>query len=90
MTRYLVSDENPGGHRLEDILHALRSEVLHRCTKITSDPSPHARHVLSNNVQIAALMGEAIDIAESSTQILNDAFGPSRAAKGGAPRIGEP
>jgi len=88
MTRYLVSDENPTGHRLEDVLHALRAEILHRCTKITSDAAPQARQVLSNNIQVLALLGEAIERAEDSSRILNEAFGPSRAAAGGPPRIG--
>ena len=90
MTRYLVSDDNPTGHRLEDILNALRAEVLHRCTKITSDPAPQARQVLTNNVRVLALLGDAIELAEDSTRILTEAFGPSRAGKGGPPRIGEP
>ncbi|MEL7030377.1 MAG: histidine kinase [Pseudomonadota bacterium] len=90
MTRYLVSDENPSGHRLEDILHALRAEVLNRCTKITCDRSPQAREVLTNNIRILGLLGESIDLAEDSSRILTEAFGPSRASRGGPPRIGEP
>ena len=37
MTRFLVSDENPAGLRLEDILHAIRMDVITRCTKIMND-----------------------------------------------------
>ncbi len=88
MTRYLVSDENPGGLKLEDILHAIRTDVLTRCTKIMNDPKEEARHVLDNNMKILTLLSEAISHAEDSTHVLNKAFGPSKAAKGGAPRIG--
>jgi hypothetical protein len=88
MTRYLVSDENPGGLRLEDILHAIRTDILTRCTKIMNDPKEEARHVLDNNMKVLALLSEAIAHAEDSTRVLNKSFGPSKAAKGGAPRIG--
>ena len=88
MTRYLVSDENPGGLRLEDILHAIRTDVLTRCTMIMNDPKEEARHVLDNNMKVLALLSEAISPAEDSTRVLDKSFGPSKAAQGGAPRIG--
>lgn len=88
MTHFLVSEENPAGLRLEDILHAIRMDVITRCTKIMSDPKDEARHVLNNNMKILALLSDAITLAEDSTRVLDKAFGPSRSAKGGAPRIG--
>jgi hypothetical protein len=88
MTRFLVSDENPAGLRLEDILHAIRMDVITRCTKIMSDPKDEARHVLNNNMKILLLLSDAINLAEDSTRVLDKAFGPSNAAKGGPPRIG--
>jgi len=45
--------------------------------------------VLRNNTKILDLLGEAIDLATDSTQTLDKAFGPSQAAKGGPPRIGD-
>lgn len=89
MTRYLVSDENPEGIKLEEILSSIRKDVLIRCTKIVDDTRPEAQHVLRNNTQFLELLGEAIDIATDSTQTLDKAFDPSQAAKGGPPRIGE-
>lgn len=89
MTRYLVSDENPEGVKLEELLSGIRKDVLIRCTKIVDDTRPEAQHVLRNNTQILELLGEAIDFAMDSTQTLDKAFGPSQAAKGGPPRIGE-
>ena len=86
MTHFLVSDENPDGYKLEDILLALRTEVINRCTKITGDNRPEARQVLDNNVEILALISDAIRLAENSSEVLNKSFGPS---DGKSPRIGE-
>lgn len=88
MTNFLVSDENPEGYKLEDILHAIRTDVIVRCTKIMNDPKDEARHVLDNNMKVLNLLSEAIGYAEDSTKVLAKAFGPSRTAQGGAPRIG--
>jgi len=88
MTHFLVSDENPAGHKLEDLLVALRRDILLRCEKIVEDPRPDAKQVLANNLRILNLITEAIGLAEDSTQVLDKAFGPSQAASGGPPRIG--
>lgn len=88
MTRFLVSDDNPDGYRLEDILHAIRIDVIVRCTKIMNDQKDEARHVLDNNMKILNLLSEAIGHADDSSKVLAKAFGPSKTAKGGAPRIG--
>ncbi|MEQ8604702.1 MAG: hypothetical protein RIB45_15420 [Marivibrio sp.] len=88
MTHYLVSEENPTGLKLELVLMALRREVLTRCTKITDDMRPEAQQVLANNIKILEHLSEAIKLAENSTHILDKAFGPSQADKGGPPRIG--
>ena len=89
MTRYLVSDENPTGRKLEDILIELRADVLIRCTKISNDLRPEALHVLANNVKVLEHLTEAVELAQDSTNLLNRAFGPSQADQGGPPRIGE-
>ncbi len=88
MTRFLQSDENPSGFRLEDILNVLRSDVLKRCVKIATDDRPEAFHVMSNNTKILDLLSQAIVLAQDSTKTLDRAFGPSHAQEGGAPRIG--
>lgn len=90
MTRFLVSDTNPNGSRLEDILTAIRRDVIVRCGKIVDDPQPEARQVLDNNMRVLGLLSEAIAIAEGSTRILDQAFGRSKADAGGRPRIGQP
>ena len=87
MTHFLVSDENPKGYRLEDILKAIRKDILTRAQKIVDDPRPEATHVLNNNIKILELITEAIRLAEDSTQILQKAFGPG--IQGGPPRIGK-
>ncbi|MBO6838688.1 MAG: histidine kinase [Alphaproteobacteria bacterium] len=88
MTHFLVSEEHPDGQRLETILRVLRKDVLIRCTKITDDARPEAQHVLANNIKVLEHLSEAIRLAEDSTRVLDKAFGPSQAAKGGPPRIG--
>ena len=88
MTRFLVSDENPTGFKLEDILFAIRKDMLQRCVKISDDHRIEAHQVMANNMQILHLITEAIDLAEESTRVLDKAFGPSISAKGGEPRIG--
>jgi hypothetical protein len=88
MTHFLVTDDKPDGYRLEDILMLIRKDMLARAMKIADDPRVEARHVMSNNMQILALISEAITLAEDSTRVLDKAFGAS--AKGGPPRIGKP
>jgi hypothetical protein len=88
MTRYLVSEDNPDGRKLEDILLELRAETLTRCTKISEDHRPEALHVMSNNMAVLQLLTDAIDLAMDSTTVLDKAFGPSVSATGGPPRIG--
>ena len=88
MTHFLVSETSPQGDKLEDILMTIRKEVLARCTKIVDDRAPEAKRVLSNNVKILNLLGDAIGMAEDSTATLDRSFG--RPNPGDPPRIGEP
>ncbi len=89
MTRYLISETNPKGTKLEDILLEIRKDIILRCTKIVDDTRHEAHFVLNNNVKILGLLSEAIVLAENSTQILDKSYGPSNAEVGGPPRIGE-
>lgn len=88
MTHFLVSETNPQGFKLEDILMAIRKEVLERCTKIIDDTGPEAKRVLCNNVKILNLLGDASGMAEDSTVTLDKSFG--RPHRGDPPRIGAP
>jgi hypothetical protein len=85
MTHYLVTDENPDGQRLEDVLTMVRSDLIKRAALLVDDDRPEARKVLANNVQIMSMLGDCIAMAEENTSILDKSFGPSRAGK---PRIG--
>ena len=84
MTHFLSTDENPDGYKLEDILSIVRQDVIARAGKIAGDKRPEARQVLANNMHILQKLTECIDLAESSTQILDRSFGQS----GDEPRIG--
>ena len=88
MTHFLVTEENPSGHRLEDILLIIRKDILTRAVKVADDRRIEALHVMRNNMKILELISEAIALAEDSSRVLDRAFGP--AAKGGPPRIGKP
>jgi len=88
MTRFLVSEDNPSGRKLEDILLQLRADVLARASKISDDHRPEALHVMANNVKVLEHLTAAIELSQDSTRLLDRAFGPSEAAKGGPPRIG--
>ena len=59
VTRYLISKENPEGHKPEDLLRALRKDILTRCTKIVDDQRAEANHVLDNTMKILNLLSDA-------------------------------
>ena len=88
MTRFLKSEANPEGFKLEDILLAIRKDMLSRCLLVADDHRPEALHVMDNNMKILGLLSEAARLATDSTHVLDRAFGPSHAAEGGPPRIG--
>ncbi len=87
MTHFLVTEENPKGYKLEDILSLIRKDILTRTLKIADDARPEARHVMQNNMRVLSLVSEAIVLAEDSTSVLTRSFGPSKV---GNPRIGYP
>lgn len=85
MTHFLATAECPEGHRLEELLGAIRRDLVHRMGKIVDDERPEARQVLANDVRILVLLGESIALAEDNSRVLAKSFGPSRP---GAHRIG--
>ena len=85
MTHFLMNEDNPNGHRLEDILALIRKDMILRATKIVDDHRAEARRVLENNIRILQLLTESINIAEDSTRLLDKNLGPSQP---GQPRIG--
>jgi hypothetical protein len=85
MTHFLVNAENPDGYKLEEILMAIRKEIILRATRIVDDHRPEAHQVLENNIKILQLLSDGIMLAEDSSRILDKTFGPP---KDGQPRIG--
>ena len=85
MSGFLVTEENPDGYKLEDILKVIRKEIIQRANKISDDGRPEATAVLNNNIKILTLLSQSIEIAEDSTKILDKSFGPHRSDR---PRIG--
>ncbi len=88
MTRFLQSEDNPSGFKLEEILSALRADVLKRCVRISSDDRPEALHVMANNIKVLELLTQAIELAHDNTKTLDRSLGRPRASDRGAPRIG--
>lgn len=86
MSRFLVTNENPEGYKLEDILGAIRNEMFERATKIMDDKRPEAVAVMNNNIKILNHLAESIALAENSTMVLDKAFGQRDPAM---PRIGK-
>ncbi|MPZ11693.1 MAG: histidine kinase [Kiloniellaceae bacterium] len=72
MTKHLVSPENPGGKRTEEILSEIRAEILVRMANFGEDPRPEAKAVMENNLKIAQLLTEAIHLAEANTNKLGE------------------
>lgn len=87
MTRFLVSDENPTGYRLEELLLLVRADVLKRLDRIALDERTEAQLVFANNVEVLEHLTKAIELARDNTRILDKAFGHK--VLGGPPRIGE-
>lgn len=86
MSGFLVTDDNPDGYQLENILTAIRNEVIQRATKIMDDGRPEATLVVNNNIKILNHLAESITLAENSTSVLQKAFG-DRSPE--VPRIGK-
>jgi len=84
-TTFLVTEENPEGWKIEDILMVIQNDMFSRTQKIVGDSRDEARAVLNNNIEILGMLSKCIDKAKESTQILNRSFGPH---KEGKPRIG--
>ena len=85
MTHFLMSEKNPDGYKLEDVLTLIRNDVLTKSTRIMDDRRPEARAVLENDLHIVNLLTDSIALAEDSTKLLLKAFGESVP---GRPRIG--
>ncbi len=83
-TTLLVTAENPGGWKLEDILTEIQNDMIRRSNKIIDDDRGEARKVLLNNIEILALLTTCIEMARDSTAVLNS-LGPH---EDGKPRIG--
>ena len=86
MTKLLVSDENPTGAKLEDVLRAVRNDIIARCQASVAVHDRDTEKVVNNNMRILTMLTDCIELAEQSTQILIQAYGVEQAAKGIARR----
>ncbi len=86
MTNFLVTEENPEGYKLEDILTAIRNDIVLRAAKIMDDRRPEATAVMNNNIKILGYLSECIELATNSSEVLDKSFGPHNPE---VPRIGK-
>ena len=85
MSGFLTNELRPEGYSLEELLSAVRRELIVKATKIVDDERPQAQEVLENDIKIIGLLTESLHIAEASSKLLNRSFGPH---VDGEPRIG--
>lgn len=88
MTKLLISDENPEGAKLEDVLRAVRNDIITRCEQAVADHDRDMEKVIANNMRILTMLTDCIELAEVSTEILVQAYGVEQAAKGVARKPG--
>lgn len=88
MTKLLVSDDNPDGTTLEDVLRTVRNDIISRCQLSVAVHDRDTEKVVNNNMRILNLLTECIELAEASTEVLVQAYGVEQAAKGIARRPG--
>ena len=84
MTHFLVTEDNPDGSKLEDILKMVRADIIRRQVKIIDDESVVAQKIIQNNISILHMLTECISLADDSTKMLDQAYGKA----GASPRIG--
>ncbi|MBM3556492.1 MAG: histidine kinase [Alphaproteobacteria bacterium] len=85
MTKVIVSRDNPSGWPLEELLAEIQNDIVRRSANIIDDHRPEARVVLHNNIEILALLTQAVKLAKESQKKL-ESLGP--ADPKGNPRIG--
>ena len=82
----LMSNTNPEGWKLEELLDQLVGEVRHKTSKIEDDTREIAQAVVRNNDAIIAHLTEAAKAQRNSYEILAQ-LGPNEGPLG-TPRIG--
>lgn len=81
----LMSRENPGGHKLEELLHTLQEELVVKTNRISNDACPVSQQIVINNHAIIELLRSAEVIQRQSMSAL-DSLGPNQGPS--SPRIG--
>jgi hypothetical protein len=71
MTKNLNSEYFSKDHNLESLTVAMRKGIIARCEKIDELPRKEALHILKNNMKIAFLLEELIELTQDSAEALN-------------------
>lgn len=84
--KILMSQGNPNGHKLEDLLAQVADEITAKCNRIQGDGSAIAQDVLRNNRDIIVRLHECRRLQEHSLARLSEK-GPDQGPLG-KPRVG--
>jgi hypothetical protein len=85
-TKVLMSNTNPTGWKLEELLPQICAELREKCARIEGDPNPVAQTVLAHNHDIIRMLTQATVKQRHSMEVL-DTIGPDQGPLGKA-RIG--
>lgn len=72
MSKILMSRENPEGHKLEELLATVQSELIVKTALLEGDDCPASEAIRTNNEKIVALLQEAESLQRDTMQRLND------------------
>lgn len=71
MTQLLASPAHPDGWTLEDVLEALRGDMMRRSAHMVDDPRPEVRRLIANNVAIMEHLTHCLHRAQESARVLD-------------------
>ena len=82
-----MSRNNPEGHKLEELLETMVSDLDEKNSMIEEDTSPCSRRIVANNNKIISMLNECISYQNDSLAQLNY-IAPDPGVDG-TPRIGK-
>lgn len=82
-----MSRNNPEGHKLEELLETVVSDLDEKNSMIEEDTSPCSRRIVANNNKIISMLNVCIAYQNDSLSQLN--YIAPDPGVGGTPRIGK-
>lgn len=81
MKPILMSAANPDGHKLEDLLAAVRAEIDAKSKRLSQDPRPEAQMIIKSNARINGMLLAAEGVQRNTMREL-DRLGPDKGPRG--------